>query len=78
MLLGIKLKATPTDKQKETLSLWMGCAKFIWNAKVGEEQYYAIFARKYYPIGAFAPVDQKAAQFKSVNSSPTTQRKKQG
>jgi hypothetical protein len=64
LLLGIKSKATPTDKQKETLSQWMGCAKFIWNAKVGEEKYHTTFARKYYPVGTYAPVDQKAAQKK--------------
>jgi putative transposase len=70
VLLGIKLKATPTKTQKETLSQWMGCAKFIWNAKCGEEKYYATFARKYYPIGTYAPVDQKTAQFKSKELSP--------
>jgi putative transposase len=70
MLLGIKLKATPTDKQKESLSQWMGCAKFIWNAKCGEEKYHTIFARKYYPLGTYAPVDQKAAQFKLKELSP--------
>jgi putative transposase len=70
MLLGIKLKATPTDKQKESLSQWMGCANFIWNAKCGEEKYHTTFARKYSPLGTYAPVDQKAAQFKSKELSP--------
>jgi putative transposase len=70
VLLGIKLKATPTKTQKETLSQWMGCAKFIWNAKCGEEKYYSTFARKYYPIGTYAPIDQKTAQFKSKELSP--------
>ena len=51
MLLGIRLKANPTREQKQVLSQWMGCAKFIWNAKCGEEKYYSVFARKYYPIG---------------------------
>jgi putative transposase len=69
MLLGIKLKATPTDKQKESLSQWMGCSNFIWNAKCGEEKYHTTFARKYYPLGTYAPVDQKAAQFKSKELS---------
>lgn len=70
MLLGIRLKANPTLEQKQVLSQWMGCAKFIWNAKCGEEKYYSMFARKYYPIGTYAPVDQKAAQFKSKELTP--------
>ncbi len=70
MLLGIKLKANPTNEQKQVLSQWMGCAKFIWNAKCGEEKYYSVFARKYYSIGTYAPIDQKAAQFKSKELSP--------
>jgi len=48
----------------------MGCAKFIWNAKWGEEKYHTTFARKYYPLGTYAPVDQKTAQFKSKALSP--------
>ena len=69
MLLGIKLKANPSDKQKQIISQWMGCAKFIWNAKCGEEKYHTTFAHKYYPLGTYAPVDQKAAQFKSKELS---------
>ncbi len=43
----------------------MGCARFIWNAKCDEHRYYSIYTRKYFPLGTYAPVDQKAAQFKS-------------
>lgn len=70
MLSGIKLKANPTDKQKLVLSQWMGCARVIWNAKVGEEKYHRIFARKYYPVGTYAPIDTKAAHFKSKELTP--------
>jgi putative transposase len=48
----------------------MGCAQVIWNAKVDEEKYYRTFARKYYPIGTYAPIDTKAAQFKSKELTP--------
>ena len=70
MLTGIKLRANPTSNQKRVLSQWMGCARSIWNAKADEERYYRTFARKYYPIGTYAPIDQKAAQFKSKELSP--------
>lgn len=65
MIKGIKLKASPTNEQKQTLSQWMGCARFIWNAKCDENRYYTTFARKYYPAGTYAPVDKKAAHFKT-------------
>jgi len=70
MLTGVKFRAHPNSKQKLVLSQWMGCARFIWNAKVDEEKYYRTFALKYYPIGTYAPVDQKAAQFKSKELTP--------
>lgn len=70
MLTGIKLRANPTPHQKLVLSQWMGCARTIWNAKVDEERYFRTFARKYYPIGTYAPIDQKASQFKSKELTP--------
>ncbi|SEI94583.1 putative transposase [Allopseudospirillum japonicum] len=70
MLTGIKLRAHPTSHQKLVLSQWMGCARSIWNAKVDEENYYRTFARKYYPIGTYAPIDQKASHFKSKELTP--------
>ena len=70
MFTGIKLRANPTSDQKRVLSQWMGCARSIWNAKVDEERYYRTFARKYYPIGTYAPIDQKASQFKSKELTP--------
>ena len=70
MLTGIKLKANPTMEQKKILSQWMGCARFVWNAKCDEHKYYSTYARKYCPVGTFAPVDQKAAQFKSKELTP--------
>lgn len=70
MLTGIKLKANPTLEQRKILSQWMGCAWVIWNAKCDEHKYYSTYARKYCPIGTFAPVDQKAAQFKSKELTP--------
>jgi putative transposase len=70
MLLGIRFKANPTPHQKKILSQWMGCARHIWNAKCEEERYYTTFARKYCPIGTYAPIDQKTAQFKHPELTP--------
>ena len=55
MLQGVQFKANPTQAQKQVLSQWMGCARLIWNAKCDEERYHTTFARKYCPIGTYAP-----------------------
>lgn len=70
MLQGVRFKANPTLTQKRTLSQWMGCSRLIWNAKCQEERYYSTFARKYYPIGTYAPIDQKTSQFKNKELTP--------
>jgi putative transposase len=70
MLMGIKLQAHPTEEQKLVLSQWMGCARFIWNAKCDEHRYFNIFARKYHPIGVYAPIDCSYAQYKDDELSP--------
>ena len=70
MLLGIRLKANPTECQKQILSQWMGCARLIWNAKCDEEHYYTTFARKFFPIGTYAPIDQTTSQFKDKTLTP--------
>jgi putative transposase len=70
MLTGIVLKAHPTNEQKETLSQWMGSAKFIWNAKCDENDYLCCFARKYLPVGTFPEIDQTFSQYKNETLSP--------
>lgn len=70
MLMGIRLRAHPTKQQKLTLSQWMGCARFIWNAKCEDDQYLTVYAKKYFPVGTYAPVDQKYSQYKSDDLSP--------
>lgn len=69
-MIGIRLQTNPTNKQKLILSQWMGCARNIWNAKVAEEKYYRTFARKYYPIGTYSPIDTKYSQFKDKELTP--------
>jgi len=64
------IKGKSNQSPKLTLSQWMGCARHIWNAKCEEERYYTTFARKYCPIGVYAPIDQKTSQFKSKELTP--------
>jgi putative transposase len=70
MLTGIRLKANPTGHQRQVLSQWMGCARFVWNAKCDEYRYHSSYARKYCTVGTFAPADQQYSQFKSDDLSP--------
>lgn len=70
MLTGVRLKARPTLEQRKKLSQWMGCAKTIWNAKCEDERYHTQFARKYHPIGTYAPIDQSFAQYKHPELTP--------
>jgi putative transposase len=69
MLTGIRLAAQPTSAQKLILSQWMGCARFVWNAKCQEDRYLSSYARKYLPVGTYAPIDQKYSQYKNPELS---------
>lgn len=71
MLMGIRLKANPTSAQKDVLSQWMGVSKAIWNMKCDEDEYFRIFARKFYPVQYYYySQDQKAAHFKNKELTP--------
>ena len=67
---GIRLQAHPNIKQKKILSQWMGCARLIWNAKCEDEAYMTRFARRYCPLGTYAPIDQTFSQYKSKDLTP--------
>ena len=65
-LTGIKLRAYPTSEQGETLSQWLGCARFIYNAKCDDDQYFRMFLYKSLSLtGDKVPVDQTYAQYKT-------------
>ncbi|MCB5226043.1 transposase [Alishewanella sp. 16-MA] len=70
MITGIKFQAKPTNEQAKTLAQWMGCAKFIWNAKCDEDHYLRTYATKYLTTGTFPRVDQTYSQYKSKSLSP--------
>ena len=65
MLKGISLQAHPTSDQKLILSQWMGCARFIWNAKCDEEKYQRSFAKRYLPVGTYPEINATFSQYKS-------------
>lgn len=69
MIVGISLQAHPTSKQKQVLSQWMGCSRFIWNAKCEDQAYQYKFAKRYLPVGTVVPIDQTFSQYKSKELS---------
>ena len=66
MQIGNRFRCYPTPAQAQTLLAWIGCQRFIYNAKVGEDRYFRAFARKSLSnVGAFAPIDQRYSHFKT-------------
>jgi putative transposase len=56
----------PTKNQAKTLRDWIGCQRFVYNAKVAEDRYFRTFSRKSLSqTGNYAPVDQTYSQFKA-------------
>ncbi len=66
MQIGNKFRCYPTQAQAQTLLQWIGCQRYIYNAKVREDRYYRSFARhSLQHTGQHAPLDQQYAQFKT-------------
>ena len=66
MQIGNRFRCYPTPAQDQTLLQWIGCQRYVYNAKVGEDQYFRRFARKSLThTGEFAPIDQQYSQFKT-------------
>lgn len=70
MITGITLQAHPNPLQKRLFSQWMGCARFIWNAKCEEDRYLCAFAKRYLPIGSFPEIHAQYSRFKDRELSP--------
>ncbi len=70
MLMGIKLRAHPTDEQKIILSQWIGCARVVWNAKCEEWKYESTYVRKYMAIGNYAEINATYSQYKDSDLTP--------
>lgn len=69
-LLGAKFPAYPTRELAQIFSQWMGCSRFVWNAKCEENDYFYRFKQKFLPITTQIPIDQSCSQFKSKELSP--------
>jgi putative transposase len=66
MQIGNRFRCYPTSAQARTLLAWIGCQRYIYNAKVGEDRYFRAFARKSLAhVGEFAPIDQQYSHFKT-------------
>ena len=66
MQIGNRFRCYPTPIQEKTLLRWIGCQRYIYNAKVREDQYFRRFARKSLQhAGQYAPIDQQYSQFKT-------------
>lgn len=64
MQTGFRFRCHPTAAQAQILLRWIGCQRFIYNAKVREDRYFRMFARKSLALtGQHAPIDQQYAQF---------------
>ena len=67
---GTKYRLHPDEQQAKVLSQWIGCQRFIYNAKVGEDRYFRTFSRKsLMHAGMLVPVDQKYSQFVSEETA---------
>lgn len=64
MLTGIRFRCYPTPPQATTLLRWIGCQRFIYNAKVQEDRYFRAFKRTAVSLaGIPVPVDQEYSRF---------------
>jgi len=62
MQAGYRFRAYPDDQVAGVLLRWIGCQRFIYNAKVREDRYYRAFQRRFADFaGVHAPVDQAYA-----------------
>ena len=62
--IGNRFRCYPTKEQEKILLRWIGCQRFIYNAKVSEDRYYRSFARKFAGnVGQFAPIDGEYSRF---------------
>jgi putative transposase len=67
---GFRFRCYPTEAQAASLLRWIGCQRFIYNAKVGEDRYFRTFARKSLQhADQFAPQDQQYSHFITEETS---------
>lgn len=67
MLTGIRLKSYPNTFQKAILSQWMGCARYIWNAKCNHDKQQR---QELNGKNIFFKIDQTYTQYKTKEETP--------
>jgi len=67
---GICLVAHPTDKQRKTLSDWMGANRYIWNCKCSQDSFLRAFQKWCLPNTYHPDVNQTYTQFKNKDINP--------
>jgi putative transposase len=71
MQIGNRFRLYPNSNQQKTLSQWIGCQRFIYNAKVQEHALDSHFTYKTTQhINQHPPLDCTMAQYKSKELSP--------
>ena len=70
MLSGVRFRAYPTASQQAVLRTWIGHQRFIYNAKVREQEYFNAFARSSLSLSGQKPLpDQAYSQFVGPDTS---------
>lgn len=71
MLTGVKLRCYPTPEQATSLRLWIGHQRFIYNAKVQEQDYWYRFSKASLALTGLKPLpDQMYSQFHDAELTP--------
>jgi putative transposase len=65
MQTGSRFRIYPTPQQEKILLQWIGCRRFLYNAKVSEDRYFRAFSRKF---GGEVPIDQEYSRFISTDT----------
>jgi putative transposase len=68
---GVKFRCYPGSILSTPLSQWIGCQRYIYNAKVGEDKYFRTFRNHSLSLtGLHTPTDQQYSQFKDKDLTP--------
>jgi putative transposase len=68
---GVKFRYYPGSILSTPLSQWIGCQRFVYNAKVGEDKYFRTFRNHSLSLtGQHTPTDQQYSQFKDKELTP--------
>jgi putative transposase len=66
MQYGVRFRAYPPASVAARLKCWIGCQRFVKNAKVREDRYFRRFSKAALSLtGTRVPIDQQYSQFKT-------------